>query len=184
MEAIISKHDSQSKQTIEAFKRDLQKVKTGRANPSILEGITVDYYGSRTPLQSLGQISAPEPRLITVQIYDASAGQAVEKAINIAGLGFNAVREGNVIRIVVPPLTEETRRDLVKHLHKMAEEIRVSIRNHRRDANDAIKKLEKDSSLTKDDSKRGQDRVQKLTDMHIAEVDKLLAIKEKEILET
>ncbi len=180
---ILTNHDNECKGAISAFKRDLQKVRTGRASGSLLEGIQVDYYGSKTPLVHLGQITTPEPRLIVVQIYDTNAASAVEKAIQGAGLGFNPSREGNTIRVVVPPLTEESRKEIVKRLHKLAEDIKVSIRNHRRDANDGLKALEKEGSLAKDDVNKSQDRVQKQTDAAIAEVDKLLQAKEAECME-
>lgn len=182
-EAIVTKHKDQSQQSIVAFKRDLQKIRTGRASASLLEGIMVDYYGSKTQLTHLAQITAPEPRMIVVQVYDGSAVQSVEKAIHSAGLGFNPMREGNILRVSVPVLTEESRKEIVKHLNKQAEEIRVSIRNHRRDANDELKKLEKDSIITKDDSKRCQDKVQKQTDQFVEEVEKLLKAKEAECME-
>ena len=180
---IVAKHNEQCGATINAFKRDLGKVRTGRASSGLLEGIHVEYYGSRVPLTQLGQISAPEARLIIIQVYDSNAVQSIEKAIQSSGLGFNPARDGNTIRIVVPPLTEESRREIVKHLHKLAEEIRVSIRNHRRDANDAIKKLEKDNTLSKDDVKRTQDKIQKQTDSFITQVDTLLTAKEAESME-
>lgn len=182
-EEIISKHKTECQAAIAAFKRDLQKMRTGRASASLLEGISVDYYGSKTALGHLGQISTPEARLIVVQVYDASAAPAVEKAIQSAGLGFNPNREGSVLRVMVPPLTEESRKDIVKHLHKDAEEMRISVRNHRRDANDELKKIEKDGILTKDDSKRAQDKIQKQTDEAIAEIDSLLKAKEAECME-
>lgn len=182
-QAIVSEHENGCKSAISAFKRELQKVRTGRASGSLLEGVMVDYYGSKTALSHLGQITAPEARLILIQVYDSGAVSAVEKAIQSAGLGFNPSREGNTIRIMVPPLTEESRKELVRVLHKMAEDIRVSIRNHRRDALDKVKKLEKDSVLTKDDSKRAQDRIQKLVDTYIDEVDKMLKAKEAECME-
>lgn len=179
----LKKHDEECKTAIAAFKRELQKVRTGRASGSVLEGVMVEYYGSKTALSHLGQITTPEPRMIVVQVYDAGAAVAVEKAIHSSGLGFNPSREGNTIRIVVPPLTEETRRDIVKHLHKMAEDYRVSIRNHRRDANDVIKKLEKEGTVAKDEAQKVMEKVQKQTDSAIAELDKVLAQKEAECLE-
>lgn len=182
-EEIVSKHNEACAHSVSAFKRDLGKVRTGRASSGILEGIMVDYYGSKVPVSQLAQITTPEARLIVLQVYDASAVASIEKAIHGSGLGFNPARDGNTIRISIPPLTEESRKELVKHLHKMAEEIKVSIRNHRRDANDKLKKLEKDAALSKDDAKRVQDRIQKQTDAHIAQVDTLLAAKEAESME-
>ena len=180
---VVAQHEKQCQGAIASFKRELQKLRTGRASASLLEGIHVDYYGSKTALSHLGQITAPEARTILIQVYDANAVSVIDKAIRAADLGFNPSREGNTLRIVVPALTEQTRKEIVKHLHKMAEEIRVSIRNHRREANEHIKKLEKDSELTKDDAKKDMDKVQKLTDHYNGEVDKLLAAKEKECME-
>lgn len=182
-DSVIAKLQEQCSASLAAFKRDLQKVRTGRASSGLLENVMVDYYGSKTQLMHLAQISAPEPRMLVVQVYDASAVQAIEKAVKTSELGFNPMREGNTLRVSVPALTEEVRREIVKHLHKMAEEMRVGVRNHRRDANDILKKMEKDGEVTKDDSKKYQDRVQKQIDQSIVEIDKLLAQKEAEIVE-
>jgi ribosome recycling factor len=173
----------QCESAVSAFKRELQRMRTGRASTSLLEGIDVDYYGSKTPLQHLGQVSSPEPRQLLVQVYDASAVESVEKAIRSSDLGFNPSRDGSTLRILVAPLTEESRKDIVKHLHKLAEEIRISVRNHRREANDALKKLEKDGELTKDDVKRGLEKVQGIIDGHISTIDEMLAVKEAEVME-
>lgn len=183
VQAILKNYEDECKASVEAFRRELSKVRTGRASGSVLEGIMVDYYGAKTALSHLGQISTPEARLIVIQVYDANAAIAVEKAIHSAGLGFNPSREGNTIRIVVAPLNEETRRDIVKRLHKMAEDHRVSIRNHRREANDQIKKLEKDGDVAKDETARVMEKVQKQTDSSISEIDKILAQKEAECME-
>ena len=180
---ILSKNDQECKAAIASFKRDLQNVRTGRASGSLLEGIHVDYYGTKTALSHLGQITTPEPRLIVIQVYDGNAAPAVEKAIQGAGLGFNPSREGNTIRIVVPPLTEESRKEIVKRLHKLAEDIKVSVRNHRREANDELKKLEKDGTVSKDDAAKALEKVQKQTDASVAEVDNLLQAKEAECME-
>ncbi len=182
-ESILKKLQEQCTAAVAAFKRDLQKVRTGRASPGLLENVQVDYYGSKTQLSHLAQISAPEARLIVIQVYDAGAIQAVEKAIKSSDLGFNPAREGNTLRVSVPALTDEVRKDIIRHLHKMAEEMRVSIRNHRRDANELLKKLEKDGGATKDEAKKLTDRVQKQIDGSVAEIDKLLAGKEGEISE-
>lgn len=179
----VGKHEEQCKSAIAAFRKELQKVRTGRASAGLLEGVMVDYYGSKTALSHLGQITAPEPRLIVIQVFDTSAVQSVEKAIQSAGLNLNPSREGNNIRVNLPALTEENRREIVKVLTKHAEEMRVSIRNHRRDANEQVKKLEKDGDLAKDDVKRVLDKIQKQTDLAIVEVDKLLAAKEAECME-
>jgi len=180
---ILKKNDTECANAVSAFKRDLKKVRTGRATAGLVEGIQVDYYGSKTAVSHLAQISVPEPRLIVIQAYDPQAVQSIEKAIQNAGLGFNPARDGNLLRVLVPPLTEESRRDIVKHLNKMAEDIRISIRNHRRDANELVKKLEKDSVVNKDDAKKASDGVQKQVDKYVAEVDALLKAKEAECLE-
>lgn len=183
VEDVINNLREECNAAVAAFKRDLQRVRSGRASTGLLEGLVAEYYGSKVPLNQLAQLSTPEARLILIQVYDAGAVQAIEKAIQGAGLGLNPSRDGNVLRVMVPPLTEESRKEIVRHLHKMAEDIRVSIRSHRRDANDLIKKLEKDSVVSKDDSKRALDRIQKQTDASIEEVDGLLKAKEAECLE-
>ena len=180
---LLSQNEEQCKGAVSAFKRELQKTRSGRASTGLVEGIMVDYYGSRTQLSHLGQITTPEARVIMIQVFDSGAIEAVEKALISSELGFNPSRDGNNIRITIQPLTEETRKDLVKVLHKGAEDIRISIRNHRREANDLLKKGEKDGELTKDDVKRGLDLIQKQTDQYIKEVDTLLAEKEAEVLE-
>lgn len=179
---ILSKHKEQCQGAVTSFKRDLSKVRTGRASTGLVDGIQVEYYGSRAPLKQLAQISTPEPRMIVIQVYDAGAIPSIEKAIQNSGLGFNPARDGNVIRVSIPPLNEQTRKEIVKQLNKIAEEVRVSIRNHRRDANEGLKKLEKDG-LPKDDGKKAADKIQKQTDAFIEEVDKLFKAKEAEVLE-
>lgn len=183
LDLVYSSHQENCTKSVAVFKKDLQKIRSGRASASMLESVFVDYYGARTALSHLGQISSPEPRMLSMQVYDQSAVEACEKAIRSADLGLNPSREGNALRIMIPPLTEETRRDVVRRLHKMAEDIRVSIRNHRRDANEDLKSLEKDGSLSKDDSKKAQDKVQKITDEAIKQVDLLLKEKEAECME-
>lgn len=180
---ILSKNKQSNDNSIEAFKRDLQKLRTGRASAGLIENIVVDYYGSKTPLMHLGQISTPEPRMIVIQVYDAGAISSVEKALQQSELGLNPSRDGNSIRVMITPLTEESRKDIVKILNKNAEEMRVSIRNHRRDANDSLKRLEKDSAITQDESKKAQETTQNQTNQFIKKIDELLAEKEAEILE-
>jgi ribosome recycling factor len=175
--------ESKCKKSVEHFKKDLQRLRTGRATTSLLEGITAEYYGAQTPLIQLGMVNAPEPRLLTVQVYDGSAVEAVEKAIQQAELGLNPMREGTLIRIPVPALTEDRRKELVKKAHKMAEEMKVVIRNHRREAIDALKKQEKDKAISSDDVRRGTDEIQKITDKSTADVDQAVGAKEKEIME-
>ncbi len=183
VDEVLNQHQEQCQSAIAAFKRELQKVRTGRASSGLVEGIVVDYYGSKTPLNSLAQITTPEARQIMLQVYDSGAVQAIEKAIQSSGLGLNPSTEGNLIRLNIPALTEESRRDMIKVLNKMAEDIRIGIRNHRRDANDLIKSLEKDGDITKDDSKKAMDKIQKQTDAYIDQVQTLLDGKEAEVME-
>ena len=165
------------------FKKELSKMRSGRASQALIEDLHVNYYGSTVPLKSLGMINAPEPRMLTVQAYDRGSVEAIEKAIQSADLGLNPSHDGSLIRILIPTLTEERRKDLVRGLHKHAEETRVSIRNQRHKAIDTLKKKQKAKEISEDDLRRGQEEIQKSTDHYIAEVDKLLAGKEKEMME-
>lgn len=183
MEDVLNELTSNCEDTVEYFRAELSKMKTGRASAQLLDSVNVDYYGSQTPLNQLGLVNAPEPRLITVQVYDAGAMDSIEKAIQQADLGLNPARDGNLIRIPIPPLTEERRKELIKVLHKNAEEIRVTIRNHRRDAIENLKKMEKEKELSEDQLAKGKDEVQKIVDERIAKVDSLLEKKEQEMLE-
>ena len=169
--------------TVEDFRRELSHIRTGRASVSLLEDVKVDYYGQATPLNAVAKLSTPDPTLIVVQPFDPSMMQTVEKAIRAGELGLNPVNDGKVIRVPIPPLTEERRKDLVKVAHKHAEEGRVAIRNIRREAKEMVEELEDDGEVSEDDSKRGLEELQKLTDKYIAEVDALLAAKDKEIME-
>lgn len=165
-----------------ALKRDLSTLRAGRATPAILDRVQAEYYGALTPVNQLGSITTPDSRTLIIQPWDKSALAAIEKAILKSDVGLTPANDGNIIRLVVPPLTEERRQDLVKSTKKYGEEAKVAIRNIRRDANDDIKKLEK-GEISEDESRRHQDDVQKLTDRYVAEVDKILAAKEKEIME-
>ena len=169
--------------TVVAFRKDLGKVRTGRASTALLEGIMVDYYGSLTPLNQLGSLTAPEPRLLVIQAYDQSVVGNIEKAILKADLGLTPSNDGKVIRIPIPELSEERRRELAKHVKKMAEEFRVSVRNHRRIAIEKLKESQKKKEITEDDLKHSQDRVQKITTDFIGRVDKVLKAKDDEIME-
>ncbi len=169
--------------TIEALKRELQSVRAGRATPALLDRVTVDYYGTPTPVNQLASVSVPEPRMLVIQPWDKGVIQEIEKAIQKSDLGLNPMNDGSVIRIVIPPMTEERRMELVKLVRKMGEEAKVAIRNVRRDANDEIRKKEKNGELSTDESHRQQEQVQKLTDQFIQEVDALIREKEKDILE-
>ncbi|RMD86562.1 MAG: ribosome recycling factor [Candidatus Dadabacteria bacterium] len=174
---------SRCSKTIEAFKKELSRMRSGRATKGLLEGITVEYYGASVPLNQLGNISVPEPRLIQIQVFDQNSVRAIEKAIMQADLGLNPSSEGTTIRIVVPPLTEERRKELIKKLREMAEERRISVRRSRRDILDHLKKKQKNKEITEDDLRHWQDEVQKVTDEYIGIIDDLLAEKEKEMLE-
>ncbi|HHL40305.1 MAG TPA: ribosome recycling factor [Deltaproteobacteria bacterium] len=169
--------------TVEALVHEMQRLRTGRASLAILDGITVDCYGSRMPLNQVATLAVPESRVITIQPWDSSLVQAIEKAILSSDLGITPSNDGRLIRITIPPLNEERRRELVKVAKKYVEEGRVSIRNTRREANDSLKKLEKEKVLTQDDLKKAQHEVQELTDRFIARLDEILAQKEKEIME-
>jgi ribosome recycling factor len=167
---------------VQSFKSDLASLRSGRASSNMLDPIQVEAYGARTPLSQLATVSVPEPRLLSVQVWDRSMVQAVDKAIRESDLGLNPQTEGQVLRIRIPELNEQRRKEMVKVAHKYAEDSKVSVRHVRRDGIDVIKKLEKDGHITKDDVTRHTDQVQKATDQHIAEIDQALAAKEKEIL--
>lgn len=175
--------EQKAKKTIEHFKVEAGRLRTGRASPQLLEGVKVDYYGSLVPLIQVGMINVPEPRCVTVQVYDPSAAEAVEKAIRQADLGLNPMRDGGIIRVNIPSLTEERRKDLVKKLHKMAEETKITVRTQRRDAVELLKKQEKNKEIAADDSRRGQEEIQKITDKMTTEIDAVSVAKEKEIME-
>lgn len=169
--------------SIESLRTELSRIRTGKANISLLDGITVPYYGTPTPLNQVANISAPEPRLLTVQPWDKTIIGEIEKALQASDLGITPNNDGTVIRLPLPQLTQEVREDLAKQARKRGEDAKVSVRNIRRDANDQIKKLEKAKEIPEDDSKSGQDDVQKLTDDAIKQVDSVVAEKEKEVLE-
>lgn len=174
---------NQFEEVIVHFKKELAKMRTNRANQSLIEDLPVNCYGTMVPLKQLGMINAPEARMLTVQAYDRNTVDAIVKAIHQSEFGFNPATEGNLIRISIPALTEERRKDIVKTLGKTAEEARVSVRSQRHKAIDVLKKRQKDKEISEDDLKKGQEEIQKMTDQFIAEVDKLLAVKEKEIME-
>ncbi len=167
----------------ERLRRELAKVRTGRANPGILDSIMVDYYGQPTPIPQAATIKVPEPRMITITPWDKSLISAIERAINLAGIGLNPNNDGTMIRLPIPALTQERRKELAKQARQIAEESRIAVRNGRRDANDLLKGLEKDKEISEDDMHRGTTQVQELTDAAIALLDKILADKEKDILE-
>ncbi|WBA18489.1 ribosome recycling factor [Salinivibrio kushneri] len=169
--------------SVDALKHTLGKLRTGRAHPSLLEGITVEYYGAPTPLNQLASIVAEDARTLAISVYDKQVTQAVEKAIMTSDLGLNPASAGTVIRVPLPPLTEERRKDMVKVVRAEGEQARVAVRNIRRDANNDLKALLKDKEISEDDERRAQDDIQKLTDEAVKNVDALLDAKEKELME-
>ncbi len=168
---------------VAGLQHEMATIRTGRASINLFDGITVEAYGSPMPINHVATLHVPEPSLITLQPYDVSQIGAIEKAIRSSDLGLNPSNDGKLIRVPIPTLTEERRKDLVKHLHHVAEDHRVSVRNIRRDSNDAIKKLLKDKLISEDDDRRGHDEMQKTTDAYIAKLDQLAKAKEKDILE-
>jgi ribosome recycling factor len=168
---------------VEDFRKAMAGVRTGRANVHMLDGVSVDYYGSQMPLNQVAQVHAAEAQLLTVQPFDPSQLGAIEKAIRAGDMGLNPMNDGKLIRVPVPPLTQERRQDMVKHLHRVLEEHRTAVRNIRRDGNDAIKKALKDKKITEDEEKRSLDEIQKLTDGEIKKMEEMSKAKEKEVLE-
>jgi ribosome recycling factor len=182
MGSIIDDCKQEMEQTIVAFKRELARLRTARATTALLDGIIVDYYGATTPLNQLASLSAPEPRLLVIQPFDRGVIGEIERAIQQSDLGLTPQNDGKLIRIPIPDLTEQRRRDLVKHVKKIAEEFRVSVRAHRHDALEMMKELHKEKELTDDDLKRDKERVEILTKENVDKVDKLLKSKEDEIM--
>ncbi|PTI54155.1 ribosome recycling factor [Staphylococcus xylosus] len=182
MSDIINDTKSKMQKSVDNLSRELANISAGRANSNLLNGVTVDYYGAPTPVQQLASISVPEARLLVIAPYDKSSVGNIEKAINAANLGVNPSSDGEVIRISIPALTEERRKDLVKDVKKIGEDAKVAVRNVRRDANDELKKQQKNADITEDDLKSQIADVQKLTDDSIKEIDKLLEEKEQDIM--
>lgn len=180
---IISGIESKMEKSVAALRVDLANLRAGRATPSLLEKVMVDYYGSPTPVTQVASVTVPEPRMIVIQPWEKNILKDIEKAIMKSDLGLNPNSDGICIRLNLPQLTEERRKDLVKVVHKKAEEYRVVVRNLRRDANDAIKKTEKAKEITEDEAKKGTEKVQKLTDKVMKEIDAASANKEKEVME-
>lgn len=181
--SVMNETTSKMTNAIQAYSRELSSIRAGRATPSILDRLTVDYYGAPTPINQVAGISVPEARMIMIQPYDKSVLGDIEKAILKSDIGLNPSNDGSVIRLAVPALTEERRKELVKDVKKEAEVAKVNVRNIRRDANDEFKKLQKKSEITEDDLRSYSDDVQKLTDSNIAKIDEMAKDKEKEILE-
>ncbi|MEF2229938.1 MAG: ribosome recycling factor [Pseudodesulfovibrio sp.] len=183
MQVLIEDGKKRMDGAIAALKKDFAKLRTGRATTALVDDIVVDYYGSPTPISQLASVSVPDSKTITIQPWDKGAFGSVEKAIMASDLGLNPVNDGKIIRISIPPLTEERRKELVKVAKKYTEECKVAIRNVRRDLNDSLKKLEKDKEISEDERKKGEADVQKLTDDHVKQSDDAMTAKEKEILE-
>ncbi len=169
--------------TIESLKQDLMKIRTGRAHTSLLDSITVEYYGSETPLNQVANVSVLDSRTLSIQVWEKQLIPVVEKAILSSNLGLNPATNGELIRLPLPPLTEESRKGLIKVVRQEGENAKVAIRNIRRDANSSLKELEKEKEISEDEERRAQDEIQKLTDKHVKEIDQILAEKEKELME-
>lgn len=183
IDEVLSDASTRMGKTIEALKKDLASVRTGRATPTLVDNIKADYYGTPTPLKQMATISAPEARLLVIQPWDASTIGEIKKAILKSELGLNPSSDGNVIRLAIPPLSEERRRDLVKAVHKKAEEGRIALRNIRRDALEMLRELEKEKEISQDEQKRAQERLQEITDSFIEKAGELAQAKEAELLQ-
>jgi ribosome recycling factor len=175
--------DEKSAKSIAVLKENLNTIRAGRANPALLDKITVDYYGTPTPLKSISNVTAPDPKTLLIAPFDPKSLHSVEKAINLANIGINPSNDGKVIRLQMPPVTEERRKELTRLIKKFGEDAKVAIRNERRDANETLKKQEKAGELTEDDLKEELDKAQKTADKGIKEIDEIVAEKEKEIME-
>ena len=182
MDERVQKYEQKMTKTLNGFEEELTTIRAGRANPHILDKITVDYYGSPTPLQQVANITVPEARMIQIQPWESSLIKSIEKAILTSDLGLNPSNDGKLIRLVLPELTEERRKELVKDVKKKGEAAKVAVRNIRRDANESLKKMEKNGDISEDDLKDGNDKIQKLTDKMIAKVDKAVEEKTAEIM--
>jgi len=183
IESIFQETKESMGKSVEALKNELKRLRTGRASLAILDGIKVDYYGTLTPLNQMATLAVPESRLITIQPWDASVIKDIEKAILKSDLSLTPSSDGKIVRISIPQLTEDRRKELVKVVHKVCEEHKVSIRNFRRDSNDLMKSMKKEGEIAEDDAFKAQDRIQKITDEHIKLIDDCFTEKEKEILE-
>ncbi|HVS63284.1 MAG TPA: ribosome recycling factor [Thermoanaerobaculia bacterium] len=183
MQELFRDIEIRMKQAVDHFHEELKQLRTGRATTAILDGVVVDYYGTATPLNQLANVAVADASLVTAQPYDPTQIGAIEKAIHASGLGLNPSNDGKIVRIPIPPLTEERRRDLVRVAHDMAEKTRNSIRQSRREGNDQLKSMEKQKQISQDDEKRGHDEVQKLHDHYIAETNQTLEAKERDIME-
>lgn len=175
--------DTRMQKAIDKMKKDLSRIRTGRATPSLLDGITVDYYGSLVPINQIANISVPDARMIVVQPWEKTMMGPIEKAILTSDLGLNPQNDGTLLRLPIPPLSEDRRKEIFKGCKKSGEDTKIAIRNIRRDANDRLKKEEKDKTITQDEVKKGLDEIQKLTDKYIKVIDEFLVQKEKEVME-
>jgi ribosome recycling factor len=180
---IYAESEQRMKKCIESLKKDFARIRTGRASATLLDGISVEYYGSPMPVNQVAAISIPDARMIMIQPWEKNMLAPIEKAIQTSDLGLNPMNDGNIIRLPIPALSEERRKDLFKHCKKISEDNKVGVRNVRRDSNEQLKESEKTKKITQDELKKGQDEIQKLTDRYIKSVDDLLVIKEKEIME-
>lgn len=183
IEDVLAESEQRMQKVVEALRRDLATIRTGRASPTLVDRITVDYFGTPTPLNQLASVAVPEPRMLTIQPWDKSTIPLIEKAIQKSDLGLTPTNDGRQIRLVIPQLTEERRRDLVKVVRRKIEEAKVGVRNVRRDAFEDTKKLEKEKRISEDELKRAQDRLQKVTDRFIQETERVGAAKEAEVME-
>lgn len=179
----LDKARQRMESALEALRRDFASVRTGKASPALLDSIRVEAYGSKVPLNQVGTVAAPEPRLLTITPWDKSLLKEIDRGLRESDLGLNPSNDGSIIRIPIPALTEERRREFVKHLHKIAEEARIAVRQARKDANDEVKASQKKEGLSEDDIRREQDKVQKLTDQYIGKVEEILKHKEAEVME-
>jgi ribosome recycling factor len=182
MQALLKDVEARMNGAVETLSREFASIRTGRASVALLDSVRVDYYGTPTPVNQLASISAPDARTLVIQPWEPDQLKAIEKAIMASDLGLTPVNDGKVIRLTLPPLTEERRKQLARHVHKLAEEARVAIRNVRREANDKLKAMARDKKVSEDEERRGHDQIQKTTDRFIARVDELLKKKEQEIL--
>lgn len=180
---LITKSEESMKKTINFLKEDLSSIRAGKANPKLVDKIQISYYGTMTPLNQIANISVPEPRSIVIQPWDSNNLKEIEKAILTSDLGINPTNDGKIIRLVIPQLTEERRKELLKVVKKEIENSKIAVRNIRRDANEEFKKMEKASEITKDDHKKAEDEIQKLTDKYTKLIDEIYRAKEKEIIE-
>ena len=180
---VIGKTRTGMEKAIEALKKEFSRVRTGRASVTLLDDVRIDYYGTPTPLNQIGTLTVPEPRLITIQPWEKKLIPEIEKAILKSDLGLNPTSDGSLVRIVIPALTEERRKEMVKLIKRMGEDAKIVIRNVRRDGNDAMKKLEKDKEISEDELKRGEKEIQDLTDQFVKKTDDVVAVKEKEVME-